>query len=205
MGATLETLKHLQLLKRLDLQQLQLVDGRKEMETSRYSRKKHTHSKWTVNTTILKLHIQTQGMLLYEDVEERTTDPGTAVPVPSEGTFSRSQGRARDCSWSLPYCPASTPLRDPHSHTLSWAPAHQAFCQHWWGMPQLLAFPSICFSLWKMGGTGAPSPDDQTAHGIWCLYIRIATDYTHTFKTAVIRKWAMKCVSDGTLIICFIA
>lgn len=85
---------------------------------------------------------------------------------------------------------------------------HQAFCQHPRGtlqLPTLVAFSSICFDLWKICGMGAPSPDDQAVHGIRCLYTSIGTDYMYTFKIAVIRKWAMKCVSDDTLIICFIA
>lgn len=127
--------------------------------------------------------------------------PGTAMdpwcfqwPSPAHRA---QQGLSEDT-----LCPFHTPAWS-HSYTLSWAPAlqkapgthveHPNFLHLWLSL-------LFVFKLWNM----IPEPGDQAEHGVGCLYTCTGTAYT-TFKTAVIRKWAMKCVSGGTLIIWFIA
>lgn len=108
-----------------------------------------------------------------------TMDPWCFQRAPSPAHRSQ-QGMSED----IP-CPASTPLHDPHSYTLSWVPALQK------ALGLLTATSSTCGFLFYLflscGRYLERDPQARWAGWTWCrMFIHMHwNSYTYTFKTAV--------------------
>lgn len=124
----------------------------------------------------------------------------------SEGTFSSPQGTARDCLKTFLHSPAWSSFLHPalsSSPAESIRPFDSTHVEH----PNFLHLCLCLLFVFSCGRYVEHDPQARWPGWTWCrMFIHMHwNSYTYTFKTAVIRKWAMKCVSGGTLIICFIA